>query len=81
MVYRMTALDWVLVFVMLALLGVIIFFAANGGMNAEFLPVRNITPVKGFNIIGFVAYLGYLMIPVILNVKEVIQWSISKSKI
>ena len=81
MLYRMTKIDWILTFVMFVLLGVVIFFAVNGGMNAEFLPERNITPVKGFNIIGFIAYLGYLMIPTILNIKEVIQWNISKSKI
>ncbi len=81
MIYRMTVTDWILTFVMFVLLGIVIFFAANGGMNAEFLPERNITPIKGFNIIGFIAYLGYLMIPTILNVKEVIQWNISESKI
>ncbi len=81
MIYRMTATDWILSVLMLVLLGVIIFFAANGGMNAEFLPERNITPIKGFNAIGFIAYLGYLMIPTLLNVKEVIQWKISESKI
>ncbi len=80
-VYRMTATDWILASVMLVLLCVVIFFAANGGMNAEFLPERNITPIKGVNIIGFIAYLGYLMIPTIMNIKEVIQWNISKSKI
>jgi energy-coupling factor transport system permease protein len=81
MIYRMTKTDWVLTFVMFILLGIVIFFAANGGMNAEFLPERNITPIKGFNIIGFIAYLGYLMIPTALNVKEVVQWNISESKI
>lgn len=80
-VYKITATDWILTAVMLALLGVVIGFAATGGMNAEFLPERNITPINGTNIIGFTAYLGYLMIPTLLNVKEVIQWKISESKI
>lgn len=81
MVYRMAKIDWALTSVMFVLLGTVIFFAANGGMNAEFLPERNITPIRGFNIIGFIAYIGYLMLPTIMNIKEVIQWSISKSKI
>ncbi len=81
MIYRMTKTDCVLTAVMLVLLGIVIFFAANGGMIAEFLPERNITPIKGFNIIGFIAYLGYLLIPTILNVKEVTEWKISESKI
>ncbi len=81
MIYRMTKTDYILSFVMLVLLGIVIFFAANGGMNAEFLPERSITPIKGFNSIGFTAYLGYLMIPTVLHVKEAIQWSISELKI
>ncbi len=81
MVYRMTKTDWILALIMLVLLGVVIFFAVNGGMNAEFLPERNITPINGINIIGFIAYLGYLMIPTLLHIKEVIQWNISRSKI
>ncbi len=81
MVYRMTKSDWLLLALMFVLLGVVIVFAVNGGMNAEFLPERNITPIKGVNIIGFIAYLGYLMIPTLLNIKEVIQWKISESKI
>ena len=81
MVYRTTATDWILSAIMLVLLAVVIFFAANGGMNAEFLPERNITPINSKNIIGFISYLGYLMIPTLLHIKEVIQWNISKSKI
>ena len=81
MVYRMTKTDWISAAVMLILLGIVIFFAANGGMNAEFLPERNITPIKGVNIIGFIIYLGYLMIPTSLHIKEVAQWKISESKI
>ncbi len=80
-VYRVTKSDLVLTAVMLSLLGLVIGFAANGGMNAEFLPERNITPIKGINIIGFIAYFGYLMIPTLLHVTEVIQWKISESKI
>ena len=81
MVYRITKSDWILMAVMIVLIGVVIFFAANGGMYAEFLPKRNITAINSKNIIGFIAYFGYLMIPTILNVKEVIQWKISESKI
>ena len=81
MVYRIQKADWISAIIMFVLLGVVVFFAANGSMSAEFLPEINITPIKGFNIIGFIAYLGYLMIPTILNIKEVIEWNILKSKI
>ncbi len=81
MVYRMTKNDWIFALIMLVLLGVVVFFVANGGMYAEFLPERNIAPINGKNIIGFIAYFGYLMIPAALNIREVIQWNILKSKI
>ncbi len=81
MVYRITKTDCILGLIMILLLAVLICFAANGGMDAEFLPERNITPVNGRNIIGFIAYLGYLLIPSIMNFAEVIQWKISKLKI
>lgn len=81
MIYRITKNDWISVIVMLALIITVAFFAANGGMDAEFLPERNITPVNGINLIGFTAYISFLMIPTILNIREVIQWNISKLKI
>ena len=81
MVYRMTSADRILLAIILVMLGIIIGFAVNGGMSAEFLPVLSIAPLKGINTIGFIIYLGYLMIPTILNIKEVIQWSISRLKI
>lgn len=81
MVYRMKKSDWILIVIMFALTGVVIGFAANGGMYAEFFPDRNIAPIKGIKIIGFAAYVIYLFIPVILHIKEVIQWNISKLKI
>ena len=81
MIYRMTKSDWLLTVIMLAMLGVVIGFAASGSMQAEFLPVRNIEPINGVNIIGFITYSVYLLIPSFLHVKEAVQWSISKSKI
>ena len=80
-VYRVTTADLISALIMLVMIGIVVFFAANGGMNAEFLPERNIAPVNDKNIIGFIAYFVYLMIPTLLNIKEVIQWNISKSKI
>ncbi len=81
MIYRMTAADWISIAVMFVLIGIVVFFAVNGGMSAEFLPERSIAPINGKNIIGFIAYLGYLLIPTIMNIREVIQWKISESKI
>lgn len=81
MIYRMTKTDWILSLIMVVLLGIVVAFAANGGMNAEFLPERNIAPINGSNIIGFIAYFAFLMIPTLLDIKEVIKWNISELKI
>ena len=81
MIYRITKTDWIMTAVMLGLLVVVIFFAVNGEMSAAFLPERNITPINNKNIIGFVAFFGYLMIPTIMNIMEVTKWKISESKI
>lgn len=81
MIYRMKKSDWILIIIMLAMLAVIIGFAANGCMYAEFLPERNIAPIDGVNIIGFITYFCYIMIPSFLHIKEVIQWNISRYRI
>lgn len=81
MIYRMTPSDWIVSAVMLATVGVVIGFAAAGGMSAVFLPERSIASVRGANLIGFFSYAGYLFIPVFLHIKEVIQWNSSRSGI
>lgn len=77
MIYRMTNADRVLIVVMLILVSVVIGFGATGCMYANFLPERDIAPISGINIVGFVAYLAFLMIPTALHIKEAIQWNIS----
>lgn len=81
MICRMTRNDWLLCAIMLASVSVVIGFAANGCMYAEFLPKWHFAPISGSNIIGFIAYLGFLMIPTALHIKEAIQWNISRYKI
>ena len=77
MIYRMTATDWILVTVMLALLGITIAAACFGQFTAIFLPAMEIVPVSW----GLAAYTCYLLIPTALHIKEAIQWHISRSKI
>lgn len=81
MIYRMTVSDWILLAVMLGLIGIVIGFALHGSMKATFVPKRYIASISGINIIGFTSYCAYLLIPTALNVKENIQWNISKFKI
>ena len=77
MIYRMTAADWVLVGIMLALLGLTVTAACLGQLGAVFLPTVRLTPVSW----GLATYTGYLLIPTVLHIKEAIQWHISRSGI
>lgn len=80
-IYRMTALDWLLLAVLAVLAAGVIAAAATGAVAAVFTPQLHITPVAGRYIPGFAAYCAYLLIPTALHIKEALQWSISRSKI
>ena len=77
MIYRMTRADWVLLVVMLALLGTTIVAACLGQFAAEFVPAIELAPISW----GLAVYTCYLLIPTALQIKEAIQWHISRSKI
>ena len=80
-IYRMAAMDWTLLGMIIALLFVVIACGANGCMTATFTPDLYIAPITGSNILGFIAYCAFLLIPTALHIKEAIQWHISRSKI
>ena len=80
-VYRMTGIDLALLVMQCVLLLGILSAVVTGGITAEFTPDLFIAPVQGFQVLGFLSYCGYLMIPTILHIKETVQWHISKSKI
>ena len=73
--------DWgLLIFELVLLLGVAVTMA-SGGTAAAFTPEVNYAPMTGWNILGFAAYVLFLLIPSVLTVQEMIQWQISRSKI
>lgn len=80
-IYRMTAMDWTLMGMIVTLLFVVIACGANGSMTATFTPDLYIAPITGLNTLGFIAYCAFLLIPTALHIKEAIQWHISRSKI
>lgn len=80
-VYKMRKSDWTMLVIMLCLLGTVFGFAINGGMASSFIPVIELAPISGINILGFVAYCVFLMLPTVVHVKETILWNISKYKI
>lgn len=77
MIYRMKALDWVLLTVMVALLVLTSVAAVFGQLAATFVPIVQLAPASW----GIAAYAGYLLIPTALHIKENVQWRISRSKI
>ena len=77
MIYRMTATDWVLLGLMLALFGATVVAACLGQVSATFVPNLQIAPTSW----GLAAYTCYLLIPTALHIKEAMQWHISRSKI
>ena len=77
MLYRMGVTDWTLLIVIPVLLALVIAAACLGQMTATYMPDFYIPPLSW----GIVPYGVYLLIPVVLHIKEAIQWHISRSKI
>lgn len=77
MIYRMTAADWTLLVVQLALLTLVIVAGCLGQMIATFTPQFDIAPVSW----GIFPYTAYIFIPTVMHIKEALQWHISRSKI
>lgn len=73
-IYKMTVRDHLCLGLIIALAIAVLAF---GGTNARYIPQLSFAPVGW----GFGAYCSFLLIPVILNIKEAIWWHISKSKI
>ena len=63
------------------LLAAVLTALIRGGGRAEYTPAMTIAPVTGMNLAYLAAYLLLLMGPSLLNLKEDIQWRISRSKI
>ncbi len=79
--YRLTAVDRILLAVMALSVSVMIVLIAKGGTAASYTPIMEITPVSGRNVWGFAAYCVFLSLPTVLYIKEAIQWRISRSGI
>jgi len=77
MIYRMSTADRVLLAVMTALLAAVIAAACLGQTHASFVPVLRIAPASW----GLAAYTVYLFLPTALQIKERVQWHISRSRI
>ena len=79
--YQFKAADIVIsvMFIILCMVATVFLLAGSG--TATYTPMMEITPVTGGNLVGFLAYILFLLTPTILNLKEELQWHISRSKI
>ena len=73
-IYRMKPADWVLLALCIVLPAAVI---AAGNLGASFTPVMVIPPLSW----GFAVYCVFLLIPIVLEVKEALTWRILISRI
>ena len=73
-IYALTHRDIVLLILILLLEFAVLLL---GGTNASFTPRLKIDPI-GF---GLPVYCGFLLLPTLLHIKEVIAWRVSRSRI
>lgn len=81
-IYRFTRRDALLIAAMTVLTAAVILSAAAGGTSARFTPVLDIAPLSGIrSAAALAAYGAMLLLPTIMQIKEVILWHISISDI
>ena len=77
----LSALTVVFGFILALLLAAALAALIGGGGAAEYTPEMLIAPIAGKNLWGLAAYALFLLTPSLLNLKEDIQWHISRSGI
>lgn len=79
-IYKFTLLDALTIVLMAILSAVVIFCSAKGGTLATFVPTLEFAN-NTYTVVGGIAYLILLLLPTLINLKEVIMWQILKSRI
>ena len=79
--YRMDRSALCVSIALAALLVCALIALLHGGGAANYTPEMAIAPVKGENGWGLAAYALFLLLPTFLNLKEELQWIISRSRI
>ena len=80
MIYKMKSSDKVLLILLIIMIGTVAGYAIMGSAEVKFVPRFHSRVIEGIDVIGIISYAGFLLIPVILNVKEAVSWSISRRK-
>ena len=77
MIYRMKVADWLLAAIMAGFIALTITALCLGQGAADFVPTLTVAPMNW----GLAVFTCYLLIPIVLHIKEAIQWHISRSRI
>lgn len=81
-IYRFDYHDLSLLITMILLLGIVAFCSISGATKVEYLPEISINWFDNiYTLVGFIAYVLFLSLPTILNIKEEITWRILRSRI
>lgn len=80
-IYRFDARDTVVALLMVVFLAVVITGAALGVCRAEFFPSIEFHPLDPITAAVYGAYALLCFLPILLDIKEKIQWKLSQSKI
>jgi energy-coupling factor transport system permease protein len=75
--YRMSTRDWALMIIEIVLAAIIMAVAFTGAPNASFTPALSIPDITW----GYAAYWTFVLIPIIVELKETLQWHTLISKI
>jgi len=79
--WRFTVRDGVLMGAIAALLGLVLFAVAQGAAYVDYVPAVVFAWGSWFVTVGVVAYALLLAIPLVIDVREILVWRISLSKI
>ena len=76
-IYTMTTRDWLVIGLEILFAAIVLWTAAIGGAQASFTYQISVSPVTP----GYLGYWAFLLIPVVIEMKEAVQWRIIRSKI
>ena len=80
--YKFGTRNIILSIVLGILLFVVIFCAVNNGTYAEYIPeLKLVWFGDWYMFIGTIAYTIFLLLPALIDIKEIIKWQILRSKI
>ena len=76
-IYTMTARDWALIVLEAVFAVIVLWTGAAGGAESNYTYQISVSPLTP----GYLGYWAFLLIPIVIEIKEAVQWRIIQSKI